>query len=265
MNNESSPFPLNPLEVDSVSRLAGLCGTRTSGTATRHHYDMALLMHLLPLSIARRFCTTTAQPCPFRFPLNTAMPQIGDQPHSRTGSRRHTCSNNAVLSTENHQGFAKKTIEVVVMTFVIMSVASFLALTFLRYVPDMAAAAAAGSYDHHFSGKGKRFTMHIFVSPSLSSPPPIMQLRGSRKPANRESSTSGSGGNDLKERLNSLEGNEGLEIDIIAQEATDAASKASQAAVEAGIAAVAAAVEETTISAGAALEGKPWGVSLTTE
>lgn len=257
MNHESALFLSDPLEVDPMSRLAGFCGTRASDTTTLLHYDMTLLTRMLPLSIARRF-RTTARPCSPRFPLNTTMPQIGDQPPSRTGLRRQT-SNDAISSTKGHQGFVKKTIEVVVMAFMIMTVVLFLALTFLRYAPKM--AAADGSDGHHFAGKGKRFTMYIFVSPSPS--PPFMQLRGSRKRANRES-RSGSGESELKDRLNSLEGNEGVEIDIIAQQATDAASKASQAAVEAGIAAVAAVVEETTISAGAASEGGPWGVSLTT-
>lgn len=183
------------------------------------------------------------------------MPQISDQPHSRTRSRRHT-RNDAMSSLKNHQGFVKKTIEFAVMAFVILTVVLFLALTFDRNAPAM--AAAAGSDDHHFAGKGKRFTLDIPVSP-----PPNMQLRGSLKRASRDS-RSGSGESDIKDRLNSLEGNE-VDIDIIAQQATDAASKASQAAVEAGIVAVAAVVEATTSSAGAASEGGPWDFPVTME
>lgn len=132
----------------------------------------------------------------------------------------------------------------------ILTVALFMAVAFDRYAP--AIAAAGGNDDHHFAGKGKRFTRDVPVSPPPSSPPPEMQLRGSGK---RESSDkSESRVNDLKARLSLLEQKRAADFAGIVQGA-DAALKAAQAAEEAEMAAIAAVAEAIATTPA----GVPWG------
>lgn len=111
-----------------------------------------------------------------------------------------------------------------------------MAVAFGRYAP--AKAAAAGCDDHIPADNGKCSTLNI-----PASPPPQMQLRGSRKRSeNRaiEDASSRSGERStIKTWLPSLGGKKETDIEIIVG-AVDAALEAVQAAVETEMAAVAA-------------------------